>query len=165
MAERLLFRHWDSWKDGLRTHVWKAPVSGPDSAAVDLTPGDRDAPPFSVGGGDDYDVSRNWFWPWQEWDPHKVEALSTNGDIWVTSFDGTGKARDLTEANKAYDGAPRFSPDGKWIAWRSQKRPGFEADKFTLVVYDRAAGKARPLTEDFDQWVEAFTWAPDSQSL
>src|SRR5260221_2276005 len=57
VAERLLFRHWDSWKDGLRTHVWKAPVSGPASAAVDLTPGDRDAPPFSVGGGDDYDAS------------------------------------------------------------------------------------------------------------
>ncbi len=165
VAERLLFRHWDSWKDGLRTHVWKAPVSGPASAAVDLTPGDRDAPPFSVGGGDDYDVSPDGKDFVFASNPDKVEALSTNGDIWTASFDGKEKARDLTQANKAYDGTPKFSPDGKWIAWRSQKRPGFEADKFTLVVYDRAAGKARPLTEDLDGWVEAFTWAPDSRSL
>ena len=165
VAERLLFRHWDGWKDGLRTHVWKAPVSGPALGAVDLTPGDRDAPPFSVGGGDDYDVSPDGKDFVFASNPDKVEALSTNGDIWLSTFDGTGKARDLTEANKAYDGTPKFSPDGKWIAWRSQKRPGFEADKFTLVVYDRVAGKARPLTEDLDQWVEAFTWAPDSRSL
>ena len=165
VAERLLFRHWDSWKDGLRTHIWKVPVSGPASAAVDLTPGDRDAPPFSVGGGDDYDVSPDGKDFLFASNPDKVEALSTNGDIWITSFDGKVKARDVTEANKAYDGTPTFSPDGKWIAWRSQKRPGFEADKFTLVIYDRATGKARPLTEDFDEWVEAFKWAPDSRSL
>jgi dipeptidyl aminopeptidase/acylaminoacyl peptidase len=132
---------------------------------VDLTPGDRDAPPFSVGGGDDYDVSSDGKDFVFASNPDKVEALSTNGDIWTASFDGKDKARDLTEANKAYDGTPKFSPDGKWIAWRSQKRPGFEADRFTLVVYDRAAGKARPLAEDLDQWVEAFTWAPDSRSL
>jgi dipeptidyl aminopeptidase/acylaminoacyl peptidase len=165
VAERLLFRHWDSWKEGLRTHVWKAPVSGPASAAVDLTPGDRDAPPFSVGGGNDYDVSPDGKDFVFASNPDKVEALSTNADIWLTSFDGGGKARDLTAANPAYDGTPKFSPDGKWIAWRSQKRPGFEADRFTLVVFERATGKTRTLTEDLDQWVEAFTWAPDSRSL
>jgi dipeptidyl aminopeptidase/acylaminoacyl peptidase len=165
VAERLLFRHWDSWKDGLRTHVWKTPVLGPASAAVDLTPGDRDAPPFSVGGGDDYDVSSDGKDFVYASNPDKVEALSTNGDIWIVSFDGKGKALDLTAANKAYDGTPKFSPDGKWIAWRSQMRPGFEADKFTLVIYDRAAGKTRALAEDLDERVEAFTWAPDSRSL
>jgi dipeptidyl aminopeptidase/acylaminoacyl peptidase len=165
VAERLLFRHWDSWKDGLRTHVWKAPVSGAASAAVDLTPGDRDAPPFSIGGGDDYDVSLDGKGFVYASNPDKVEALSTNGDIWMTSFDGKEKARDLTEANKAYDGTPKFSPDGKWIAWRSQKRPGFEADKFTLVVLERATGKTRALTEDLDEWAEGFTWAPDSRSI
>src|SRR5438477_12572165 len=80
VAERLLFRHWDSWKDSLRTHIWKAPVSGPASAAVDLTPGDRDAPPFSVGGGDDYDVSPDGKDFVLASNPDKVEALSTNGD-------------------------------------------------------------------------------------
>lgn len=165
VAERLLFRHWDAWKDGLRTHIWKAPVSGADSAAVDMTPGDRDAPPFSVGGGDDYDLSSDGKDIVFASNPDKVEALSTNGDIWMTSFVRSEKARDLTEANKAHDGTPKFSPDGKWIAWRSQKRPGFEADRFTLVVLDRATGKTRALTDDLDGWVESLTWAPDSHSI
>ena len=80
VAERLLFRHWDSWKDGTRTHIWKIPV-GAGPAAVDLTPGDRDAPPFSVGGGDDCDVSpdgRDFVFASN---PDKVEALSTNADL------------------------------------------------------------------------------------
>ena len=165
VAERLLFRHWDSWKDGLRTHVWKVPVSGAASAAVDLTPGDRDAPPFSVGGGDDYDVSPDGKDVVFASNPDKIEAASTNGDIWIGSFDGKGQPRDLTASNKAYDGSPKFSPDGKWIAYRSQKRAGFEADKFTLMVLDRSSGRTRPLTEAIDQWAESFAWAPDSQSL
>ena len=165
VAERLLFRHWDSWKDGLRTHVWRIPVSGATSTAVDLTPGDRDAPPFSVGGGDDYDVSPGGKDLVFASNPDKIEAASTNGDIWITSFDGKGKARDLTAANKAYDGTPKFSPDGKWIAYRSQKRPGFEADKFTLTVMNPATGQSRALTDSIDQWAESFAWAADSQSL
>ena len=165
VAERLLFRHWDSWKEGMRTHIWKTPVAGTASAAVDLTPGDRDAPPFSVGGGEDYSVSPDGKDLVYASNPDRVEALSTNGDIWTVSFDGKGKPQDLTAANKAYDGTPKFSPDGKWIAWRSQKRPGFEADKFTLMLSERATGKTRALTEDFDNWAESFVWAPDSLSL
>jgi dipeptidyl aminopeptidase/acylaminoacyl peptidase len=165
VAERLLFRHWDSWKNGLRTHIWKVPISGPASAAVDLTPGDHDAPPFSIDGGDDYDVSPDGQELVYASNPDKVEAISTNGDVWIESFDGKGKARDVTEANKAYDGTPKFSPDGKWIAYRAQKRPGFESDRFTLMLLERGTGKIRSLTEDYDGWVESFAWAPDSRSL
>ena len=165
VAERLLFRHWDSWKEGRRTHVWKVPVSGPASSAVDLTPGDRDAPPFSIGGGDDYDVSPDGRDLVFASNPDKVEALSTNADVWLTSFDGKGKPADLTAANRAYDGGPKFSPDGKWIAYRSQKRPGFEADRFTMTLIERATGKIRPLAEDFDNGVESFVWSPDSRTL
>src|SRR5262249_57305658 len=71
----------------------------------------------------------------------------------------------MTSANTAYDGAPRFSPDGRWIAYRSQKRPGFEADSFRLMLYDRTTGESRTLTEDFDSWVEEFQWDRDSRSL
>src|SRR5262249_61143516 len=71
----------------------------------------------------------------------------------------------MTSANTAYDGAPRFSPDGRWIAYRSQKRPGFEADSFRLMLYDRTTGESRSLTEDFDNWVEEFQWDRDSRSL
>jgi dipeptidyl aminopeptidase/acylaminoacyl peptidase len=163
IAERLLFRHWDSWKDGTRTHVWKLAVDG--SAAVDLTPGDRDAPPFAVGGGSDFDVAPDGkdFAFASNHDP--IEAVSTNADVWLASFDGKAAAKNLTAANTAWDGAPKFSPDGKWLAYRAQKRPGFEADRFRLMLLDRATGKTRGLTDDFDQWVEESVWAPDSQSI
>jgi dipeptidyl aminopeptidase/acylaminoacyl peptidase len=163
IAERLLYRHWDSWKDGLRTHVWKLPVGG--SGAVDLTPGDFDAPPFSLGGGSEFDVSPDGkaFVFASNHDP--VEAMSTNSDLWLVSFDGGGEATNLTGANAAWDGGPRFSPDGRWIAYRAQKRPGFEADRFRLMVLERATGASRSLTEDLDGWAEEFAWAPDSRAL
>ena len=162
IAERLLFRHWDAWKDGTRTHIWKVPVDG--GVAVDLTPGDRDAPPFALGGVDGWDVSPDGRELVYASNPDKVEALSTNGDLWLAPFSG-GPARDITAGNLAYDGAPRFSPDGRWIAYRAQKRPGFESDRFELMLYERRTGHIRALTPDLDAWVEQFRWAPDSRHL
>jgi dipeptidyl aminopeptidase/acylaminoacyl peptidase len=163
IAERLLYRHWDSWKDGLRTHVWKVAVGG--SGASDLTPGDFDAPPFSVGGGSDFDISPDGTEFVFASNHEPVEATSTNADLWLTSFDRSGQARNLTAGNPAWDGAPKFSPDGRWIAYRAQKRPGFEADRFRLMVLDRSSGTGRSLTEAFDQWVEEFAWARDSRAI
>jgi dipeptidyl aminopeptidase/acylaminoacyl peptidase len=163
VAERLLFRHWDAWKEGLRTHVWKVPVSG--GRAVDLTPGDRDAPPFDVGGALAFDVSPDGKEFVYASNPDPVEALSTNSDLWLVPFAGGGSPKNLTSANKAFDGSPKFSPDGKWIAYRAQKRPGFEADRFRLVLYDRTSGATREVTPGFDDWVEDYEWAPDSRSI
>ncbi len=162
MSERLLFRHWDSWKEGLRTHVWKVPVSG--GTPTDLTPGDRDVPPFSVGGDLDFDVSPDGKDFVFAMNPDLVEAVSTNSDVWVVPFAG-GTPRNLTAANRAFDGSPKFSPDGKWIAYRAQSRPGHEADRFRLLVLDRTTGTSRELTARFDDWVESFEWAPDSRSI
>lgn len=162
VSERLLFRHWDSWKEGLRTHVWKVPATG--GAPVDLTPGDWDAPPFDVGGALAFDVSPDGKEFVFASNHDEVEALSTNSDVWLASFEG-GAARNLTAANKAFDGTPKFSPDGKWIAYRAQSKPGFEADRFRLVLYDRASGATRELAQGFDNWVEDFEWAPDSRSI
>jgi len=163
VAERLLFRHWDAWKDGLRTHIWKLPAAG--GTAVDLTPGDRDAPPFAVGGSMDFDVSPDGKQLIYASNPDEVEALSTNWDLWAVPFDGSGTPKNLTAANRAFDGSPAYSPDGKWIAYRAQKRPGFEADRFALMLYDRASGASRELTASFDNWVDELAWAPDSKSL
>jgi dipeptidyl aminopeptidase/acylaminoacyl peptidase len=163
VAERLLYRRWDSWKDGTRTHIWKVPAAG--GAAVDLTPGDRDAPPWAVGGGTDWDVSPDGRDLVYASNPDRDEALSTNADLWVVPFAGGGAPRNLTASNPAFDGSPRFSPDGRWIAYRAQRRPGLEADRFRLMLLDRASGQIRGLTEDFDFWVEDFRWAPDSKSL
>ena len=161
IAERLLFRHWDSWKDGKRTHIFKTPVGG--GTTVDLTPGNRDAPAY--GGDDDFEVSPDGKDVLYTSNPDPVEAVSTNVDVWTAPFDGSGKARDLTAENKAFDGGPRFSPDGRWIAYRAQRRPGFESDRFRLMLLERATGRIRALAEDFDDWVEEIEWAPDSRAI
>ena len=165
VAERLLFRHWDAWQEGLRTHLWKLPAGPGGPAGVDLTPGNSDAPPFAVGGGEDYDVSPDGKDFVFASNPDRVYATSTNADLWVMPYAGGAKPANLTASNLAFDGSPRFSPDGKWIAYRAQKRPGIESDRFTLMVLDRATGRVRELTPRFDNWVEDFTWAPDSRAI
>ncbi len=165
VAERLLFRHWDAWQDGLRSHVWKIPAVPGGPAAVDLTPGNSDAPTFAVGGGEDYDVSPDGKDFVFGSNADRVQATTTNADLWITAFGGGGKPANITAPNLAFDGSPRFSPDGKWIAYRAQKRPGVESDRFTLMLFERATGRARKLTPRFDNWVEGFTWAPDSRAI
>jgi dipeptidyl aminopeptidase/acylaminoacyl peptidase len=164
IAERLLFRHWDSWKDGTRTHVWRLPAVGAGEP-VDLTPGDRDAPRFHVGGVVDWDQSPDGRSFVYVSNPDADEALSTNADLWLVPFDGGGTPRNLTSDNKAFDGSPRYSPDGRWIAYRSQSRPGFEADRFRLMLFEVSTGRSRSLTDGFDFWVGDFRWGPDSKAI
>lgn len=162
VAERLLYRHWKTWKDGQRTHVFVVSVAGGE--ARDVTPGDYDAPPFSLGGPTDYAFSPDSRELAFASNHDKVEAVSTNGDIWVVSLSG-GAPTNITEANHGYDGSPQFSPNGRLIAYRSQLTAGFEADRFRLMIYDRKTGKARSITESLDSSVDEFTFAPDSKSI
>jgi dipeptidyl aminopeptidase/acylaminoacyl peptidase len=162
IADRLLFRHWKSWKEGKRTHVFVIAADGGE--ARDLTPGDYDSPPFSLGGPTDYAFSPDSKELAFASNHDKVEAASTNGDIFVVPVKG-GDARNITAANKAYDGSPQYSPDGRFVAYRAQLRPGFEADRFRLMIYDRQKGQARSLTDAFDSWVEGFTFSRDGQTI
>ncbi|HTO76162.1 MAG TPA: S9 family peptidase [Thermoanaerobaculia bacterium] len=161
IAERLLFRHWDTWKDGMRQHIWRVAAGGGDF--TDLTPGDRDAPAY--GQDKDFSVSPDGKELLFTANPDRVEAVSTNSDVWVANVDGSGGARNLTAANPAYDGNPRFSPDGRMILYRAQKRPAHESDRFELMVLDRGTGRSRSLTADFDNWVEDAEWTPDSKAI
>ena len=163
MADSLLYRHWTEWKDGKRTHILLAEVSS--GKVRDLTPGDFDSPPFELGGPPQYafspDGSELAFVSNHDTHP----ASSTNNDIWLVPVSGKEQARNVTAANRAFDGNPSYSPDGRYIAYRMQKQPGYESDRFRLAVYQRATGESRVLTESFPNWVEDFVWSPDSQSL
>ena len=163
MSDGLLYRHWTEWKDGTRTHIFLADAS--TGTVRDMTPGDFDSPPFSLGGPQEYDFSPDSKELAFDSNHDRDPSSSTNSDVWIVSLANGAKARNITESNPAFDGNPRYSPDGKYIAYRLQKQPGYESDLFRLAVYDRASGKSRVLTESFQDWVEDFYWAADSKSL
>jgi dipeptidyl aminopeptidase/acylaminoacyl peptidase len=157
----LLYRHWNAWQEPTRTHIVYVPLNG--SSPRDLTPGAFDAPPFSVGGGDEFDVSPDGKELVFARDVSDRPELSTNSDLYVVPLIG-GEARRITTRTGA-DTSPQFSPDGRYIAYRSQSRAGYESDLWELWLYDRMSGSSRRLVPGFQQWINSFTWAPDSKSL
>src|SRR5437660_7246709 len=117
VATHLLYRHWKAWKDGTRSHVFV--VSSQGGEARELTLGDFSEPPFSLGGPTDYAFSPDSKELAFVSNHDKVEAISTNADVWTVSVRG-GTPKDITAANHGYDGSPQYSPDGRYIAYRSQ---------------------------------------------
>ncbi|MEW5798396.1 MAG: S9 family peptidase [Bacteroidota bacterium] len=162
---KLLYRHWDSWVEDKRQHVFVMNADGSDPRNV--TPGDRDGAPTSstFSAGDEYDFSPDGKELAYTTTPIPVheEAWSTNHDIYTVNLE-TGERKQVT-TNLAADGFPRYSPDGKYLAYRAQSRAGFEADRWQLMLLDRSTGKAKSITPKFDTNVEAFTWSADSKLL
>jgi len=157
----LLYRHWTAWQEPTRSHILYVPVAG--GSARDLTPGTFDAPPFSIGGGDEFDISPDGSELVYARNTDEHPELSTNADLFVYSLTG-GEAKRIT-TRKGADTSPKYSPDGKWIAWRSQSRYGYESDLFELWVMNRQTGESRRLAPELNDWVEYLAWAPDSKSL
>lgn len=157
----LLYRHWKSWQPTTRSHILFVPVNG--GAARDLTPGGFDAPPFSLGGGDEFDVSPDGKELVFARDTEQNPELSTNSDLFIVPIRG-GEPKRIT-ARRGADTSPKYSPDGRWIAWRSQSRAGYESDLWELWLYDRGPASAHRLAPSFDNWVESIAWAPDSKSI
>jgi dipeptidyl aminopeptidase/acylaminoacyl peptidase len=179
---RLLFRHLHAYAEGKRSHIFAIPVDAcvgaadpgcPVGAARDLTPGDYDAPVFSFGQ-DEYAFSPDGQEICYTSNHEKNEAASTNNDLWIVpvkvgadaSFAQVmAQTKNITAGNPASDSTPLYSPDGRYIAYRTQQRPGYESDRFRLTLYDRKTGEKKNLIEDFDRWVGTFVWAPDSKAI
>jgi dipeptidyl aminopeptidase/acylaminoacyl peptidase len=218
---RLLYRHWNAYKEGKRSHIFVVPIddcvrtaakpalsgvegavppggAGPGavpgggeisrasldrtaeggcphmSAPRDLTPGDYDAPVFSLGGQDNYAFSPDGQEICYASNHDKNEAASTNNDLWIVPINvGTGASpvqvlahtKNITADNPASDSTPLYSPDGKYIAYRAQQRPGYESDRFRLMLYDRKTDEKKNLTESYDWWAGTFAWSPDSKRI
>jgi dipeptidyl aminopeptidase/acylaminoacyl peptidase len=157
----LLYRHWTAYETKRRQHLLAIDADG--SNVKDLTPGQHDVPPFSLGGPDDYTISPDSLEVAFVMNVDPVPANSTNSDIYTVPVGG-GEIRKITIGLGA-DNSPLYSPDGKLLAFRSQTRAGYESDRWRLIVLDRATGKVTNLTEAMDRWVGSMTWLPDSERL
>jgi dipeptidyl aminopeptidase/acylaminoacyl peptidase len=166
---RLFYRHWDEYVEDKRQHLFVMPASGGEP--LDVTPGDRDANPTSstFSSGDDFCFSPDGSHLLFTAPPERDEAWSTNYTILRVPVTG-GKVEDLTKDNRAANGSPCFSPDGRRLLYRAQKRAGYEADKWELMVVDTDPqgafkGKPRSVIEKVDRSANDFLWATDDSIL
>ena len=161
--DHLLFRHWDHWNEGKRSHLFVMPVDG-NSSARDLTPtADYDIPPDERGEASDFAFSPDGKEICYTAVPDKVEAISTNGELFVVPVAG-GEAKKIT-TNPGFDGNPVYSPDGQYIAYHAQLTAEYEADRWRVMLYDRKSGKIENLSEGFDRSATNLSWSPDSKTI
>src|SRR5438477_3157615 len=178
---RLFYRHWNAFTEFKRSHLFAisadssveaggspttSPEKQPGTAATteeknqprDLTPGDHDVPPFHLGGQDMYAISPDGQELAYTSNIDEIEATSTNNEIFIVPMTGPATAGKKISTSPGADSTPLYSPDGKYLAWRSQARAGFEADKWRLLVQDRQSGKIRDVAPDLDRSVGSFAW-------
>ncbi len=160
----LLYRHWNAFTGDKRSHLFVVSVDG--GTPRDLNPGDEhDVPPFSLGGPDGYAFAPDGKEIAFEENLDPAPAISTNSDIFTLRLDDPNAKPVKISTAAGGDHSPAYSPDGKYIAWRSQERAGYESDKFRLVLYDRATKQIKDLLPNFDRWVDEFAWGMDSQAI
>ena len=161
----LLYRHWNHFTGDKRSHLFLVQVG--DGKMRDLTPNDsRDVPPFSLDDsscGCAFAPDSKELAFTENTDP--VPAISTSAKIFT--LDLTNPAAKPVQVSTSAGGnfSPAYSPDGKWLAWRSQARAGYESDKFRLMVYDRAAKTTKDLLPKFENWVDEFAWGKSSRQI
>lgn len=163
--ERLLVRHWDTWNDGRISQLFVLALDEPDAPVPVSAALDADVPSKPFGDASEYTFSP---------DGSKLvfsarvkgnsEAWSTNFDLYEVGIDGSG-LRNLTQDNPAWDTQPVFSPDGQWLAWRAMQRPGFEADRFHIMLANMRNGEQRALTAEWDRSVSSLAFSRDGRSL
>jgi dipeptidyl aminopeptidase/acylaminoacyl peptidase len=168
LHDNLFVRHWDTWSDGRRSQLYSMAMDSGGvarGAPVNLTGGIGDVPGKPFGGREDYGFSPDSARVAFSVRASSGEAWSTNFDIYEVPADGSALPRDLTADNKAWDAQPAYSPDGSQLAYLAMDRPGFEADRFHLVLLNLQTGVKRPLTQNWDRSVTGFGWSHDGKTL
>lgn len=161
VLDQLLFRHWNAWTDDHRSHVFMVPADG-SKEPVDLTPGDFDTPPISLGSAHDYTFSPDGKHVAFVKNTDPMVAASTNNDIFEVDLETKKETRITTR--KGSDFEPHYSPDGRYIAYVSMEREGFEADRHEVNLYDRKSGEHRRL-EHGDHSADGLVWSADSKHI
>ena len=158
----LLFREWDSWRDGKRSHVF---LHRPGTSEfTDLTPGDFDTPPLALGGSQDFLFANDgaWFAYVKNTDP--VVAISTNNDVYLRDL-RSGQEKNISADNLGGDANPVFSPGNKYLAYLSMRRPGFESDKKNIILYNLKTGARQNLTAAFPDAIDSFVFGADEKTI
>src|ERR1700756_408796 len=161
--DHLLFRHWDHWSEGKRSHLFVMPVDG-NVSARDLTPAaDYDIPPDERGEVNDFAFSPDGKEICYTAVPDKMEAISTNGELFLVPTAG-GEGKKIT-TNPGFDGNPVYSPDGEYIVYHAQLTAEYEADRWRVMLYDRKSGKSESISDGFDRSATNLSWSLDSKTI
>ncbi|WCM28678.1 S9 family peptidase [Sphingomonas sp. QA11] len=167
--DQLFVRHWDTWADGTRSQLFVLPLTAEGAAGNGVAIEGAlvgDTPSKPMGGGEEVDWSadgKTVFFALRE--AGRIEATSTNLDIFSAPADGSAAPTNLTSDSPGMDNLPTASPDGKWLAYFSMKRAGYEADRQVLMLRDLATGQVRALTESWDRSVASITWADNGRTI
>ncbi|MDB4878144.1 MAG: ptpA 2 [Gemmatimonadetes bacterium] len=164
IADQLMYRHWNAWDEGTRSHLFVVPLDG--SAPKDLVAGARyDVPPGPFGGSEGYAWSPDGLeLAYTAKDQGRNDATTTDLNLYTVSSAGRTPVV-ITAANKGGDQNPVYSPDGRFIAYASQARAGFESDRWRMMVYNRADRTSRELLPTWDRNADAYFWSPDMNAL
>jgi dipeptidyl aminopeptidase/acylaminoacyl peptidase len=168
--DHLFVRHWDKWADGTRNHLFALTLDAKGVASRPAIPlmnnFDGDAPPKPFGDDEDFVITPDSaLVDFSAKASARDEAWTTNFDVWSVPIDGTRHPRDLTPDNRAWDGAPVFSYDARLSAYRAMKRPGFESDRFAIMLRDEATGAVREVAPRWDRSPNHLAWSPDGKRL
>ncbi|HEX4750882.1 MAG TPA: S9 family peptidase [Bryobacteraceae bacterium] len=158
----LLYRHWTTYQGHRRQHILIQTLDATNKVR-DLTPGDLITPPFSLGGPEGYAFSPDSTQVTYTSNTDPDLATSTNSDLFTVPVAG-GQPQRIT-SNPGADEGPVYSPDGHYLAYRTQLRAGYESDKWRLAVLDLQTGAMNTLADSLDEWIESYTWSSDSKRV